>query len=184
MGAKVLAVSDVFGALYNPAGLDIPSLVKHIADRRPVAEFAGGEAITNSELLLLPCDVLVPAAMENQITADNAPFIRAKMIVEGANGPVTSEADVVLTERGITVVPDILANAGGVLVSYFEWVQDISQLFWTLSQVNNTLDEKMRQSYARVADTSRRLGVDLRTAALALGVGRAADALRVRGIYP
>jgi glutamate dehydrogenase (NAD(P)+) len=184
MGAKVLAVSDVFGAIYNPGGLDIKALVKHVADRRPVTEFAGGEVLTNSELLLLPCDVLVPAAMENQITKDNAAFIPAKMIVEGANGPVTSEADAVLAERGIVVVPDILANAGGVLVSYFEWVQDISQLFWTLSQVNSTLDEKMRHSYRQVADTGARLNVDLRTAALALGVGRAGDALRVRGIYP
>lgn len=184
MGAKILAVSDVFGALYNPSGLDVKALVEHVEKGRPVTEFAGGEIITNSELLLLPCDVLVPAAMENQITRDNAAHVQAKLIVEGANGPVTSEADIVLHERGITVVPDILANAGGVLVSYFEWVQDISQLFWTLSQVNNTLDAKMRDSYKRVFDASVRLKVDLRTAALALGVGRAADALRVRGIYP
>lgn len=184
MGAKILAVSDVFGALYNPAGLDMHALVQHVTNGKAVTEFAGGEVITNSELLLLPCDVLVPAAMENQINRDNAAHIQAKLIVEGANGPVTSEADVVLHERGITVVPDVLANAGGVLVSYFEWVQDISQLFWTLDQVNDALDTKMRDSYKRVFDASHRLNVDLRTAALAIGVGRAADALRVRGIYP
>lgn len=184
MGAKILAVSDVLGALHNPKGLDIPALMQHVEQRRPVTEFAGGEVITNSELLQLACDVLVPAAMENQITLENAPYIQARLIVEGANGPVTSDADVVLRDRGIIVIPDILANAGGVLVSYFEWVQDISQLFWTLGQVNDKLDTKMRESYARVAATSKKLNVDLRTAALALGVGRAADALRVRGIYP
>ncbi|HEY3414110.1 MAG TPA: Glu/Leu/Phe/Val dehydrogenase [Armatimonadota bacterium] len=184
MGARIIAVSDVFGALYNPAGLDVPALVQHVSNGRPVTEYAGGEIITNSELLLLPCDVLIPAAMENQITRANAAHIQAKLIVEGANGPITSEADVVLHQRGITVVPDILANAGGVLVSYFEWVQDISQLFWTLDQVNDALDAKMRHSYKQMFDTSRSLNVDLRTAALALGVGRAADALRVRGIYP
>lgn len=184
MGARVLAVSDLYGALYNPKGLDISALVQHVEQRKPVPEFAGGEVITNSELLQMACDVLVPAAMENQITMENAPLIQAKLIVEGANGPVTSDADRVLGNRGITVVPDILANAGGVLVSYFEWIQDISQLFWTLDQVNDSLDAKMRASYAEVAALARKLKVELRTAALALGVGRAANALRVRGIYP
>lgn len=184
MGATVLAVSDVSGGLYNSKGLDVPALLKHCAAGKLVTEFPGGEVVTNSELLTLPCDVLVPAALENQIHRDNAPHIRAKLIVEGANGPTTTEADRVLKERGIPVVPDILANAGGVLVSYFEWVQDISQLFWTLDEVNDRLDTKMRDCYRVVSDEARRRDVDMRTAALAIGVGRAAEVSRKRGIYP
>ncbi|HEY3414825.1 MAG TPA: Glu/Leu/Phe/Val dehydrogenase [Armatimonadota bacterium] len=184
LGAKVIAVSDSSGAVFNPAGLDVTALIKHHSKGGSVPDFRGGEAMTNPEMLALPCDVLVPAAMENQITGTSAARVRARLIVEGANGPVTSEADTVLAERGITVVPDVLANAGGVLVSYFEWVQDISQLFWTLEQVNDSLDSRMRETYATVSTIARKLRLDMRTAALTLGVGRAADALRMRGLYP
>jgi glutamate dehydrogenase/leucine dehydrogenase len=184
MGAKILAVSDVYGGIYNPKGLDVAALVQHFALGKPVPEYVEGERVSNEELLTLPCDVLVPAALENQITAENAAEVQTKLIVEGANGPVTTEADSILAERGILVVPDILANAGGVLVSYFEWVQDISELFWTLEQVNNSLDAKMRNAYARVTEAARQLEMPMRTAALAIGVGRVADVTRKRGIYP
>lgn len=184
MGAKILAVSDVYGGLYNPAGLDTAALDAYVRRGGHVPEFSGGEAITNSELLGLKCDVLIPAALENQITGENAGAIQAAMVVEGANGPTTGEGDAVLRRRGIPVVPDILANAGGVLVSYLEWVQDISQLFWTLDQVNDTLDTKMRAAYDRVSSTARRHDIPLRLAALTLGVGRVADVTRKRGIYP
>lgn len=184
MGAKILAVSDVTGGICNENGLDVAHLLKHMESGKMVADYREGQALSNDEILLLPCDVLVPAAMENQITEKNAGQVQARMIVEGANGPLTAEADVILQKRGIRVVPDILANAGGVLVSYFEWVQDISQLFWTLDQVNDTLDKKMRLSYEMVSQAARDYGVDMRTAALAVGVGRNADALRIRGIYP
>jgi glutamate dehydrogenase/leucine dehydrogenase len=184
MGARVIAVSDVYGGLYNAAGLDLHALEAHVRRGGSVSDFAGGEAVTNAELLALECDVLIPAALENQITGDNAGAIQAKLIVEGANGPTTTEGDAVLRGRGITVVPDILANAGGVLVSYLEWVQDISQLFWTLTQVNGTLDTKMRDAYSRVSHAAKKYDVPLRTAAMALGVGRVADVTRKRGIYP
>lgn len=184
MGARILAVSDVYGGLYNPAGLDLAALDAHVRRGGHVPEFPGGEAITNSELLALKCDVLIPAALENQITGDTAEVIQAGMIVEGANGPTTREGDAVLRRRDIPVVPDILANAGGVLVSYLEWVQDISQLFWTLKQVNETLDAKMRAAYDRVSATAKQYDVPLRLAALIHGVGRVADVTRKRGIYP
>ncbi len=184
LGGKILAVSDVYGGLFNENGLDIPALVDFITVGNPVGAFPEGEAISNDDLLTLPCDVLVPAAMENQITERNAGNIRTKLVVEGANGPVTAEADAILADRGITVVPDILANAGGVLVSYFEWVQDISSLYWSLEQVNNNMDAKMRNAYSRVTQAARDQSVSLRTAALAIGVGRVADVTRKRGIYP
>lgn len=184
MGAKILAVSDVTGGVYNENGLNVEHLLKHMESGKMVADYREGQSLGNDDILLLPCDVLVPAALENQITEKNAGQVQARMIVEGANGPLTAEADVILQQRGIRVVPDILANAGGVLVSYFEWVQDISQLFWTLDQVNDTLDKKMRLSYEMVSQAARNYGVDMRTAALAVGVGKNADALRIRGIYP
>lgn len=184
MGASITAVSDVYGGIYNPRGLDMAALDAFARRGGHVPEFSGGEAITNSELLALKCDVLIPAALENQITGDIAETVQAGMIVEGANGPTTREGDMVLRRRGIPVVPDILANAGGVLVSYLEWVQDISQLFWTLTQVNETLDTKMRAAYDRVSATAGRYDIPLRLAALTLGVGRVADVTRKRGIYP
>lgn len=184
MGARILAVSDVYGGIYNEKGLDVNALYAYVVDGNTVSTFTGGEPISNAELLSLPCDVLVPAALENAITRANAAEIHAPLIVEGANGPITSEADDILRERGVQVVPDVLANAGGVLVSYFEWVQDISQLFWTLSEVNDRLDAKMRQSFAMVSREARERSVDMRTAALCLGVGNAAFVLRNRGIYP
>lgn len=183
-GGKVTAVSDVYGGLCNEKGLDIPALVDWVRQGNPVSAFSEGQAIDNEELLALPCDVLVPAALEDQIHVNNAAKVRANMVVEAANGPVTAEADAILTERGITVVPDVLANAGGVLVSYFEWVQDLTSHFWTLDQVNQDLEVRMRAAYGRVTKTAREHDVSLRSAALMIGIGRVAEVIRARGIYP
>ncbi len=184
MGCKVVAVSDVSGALYNPKGLDIDSLIKHVA-KSPNHLLEGyrgdAEPISGDALLLLDVDVLVPAAMENQITAANADLIKARAIVEGANGPTTPEADRILTDRGVVVVPDILANAGGVAVSYFEWVQNLNNYYWDIATVRARLEEKMVRSYDDVWNFSNTYNVDLRTGAYMLGVRRVADVLAQRG---
>ncbi len=183
-GAKVLAVSDVNGGIYNPNGLDISALATHAAASGSVVGFAGGDYVTNEDLLELPCDILVPAAMESQITRENAGDIRARMIVEAANGPTTPDADEILDDRGIIVVPDILANAGGVTVSYFEWVQAMQWFPWTLDEVNARLKTIMQESLAKVQAQSRARGVDLRTGAMCVAVDRVAEFTRLRGIYP
>jgi glutamate dehydrogenase (NAD(P)+) len=184
MGCKVVAVSDVSGALYNPKGLDIDSLIKHVA-KSPNHLLEGyrgdAEPISGDALLLLDVDVLVPAAMENQITAANADLIKARAIVEGANGPTTPEADSILADRGVIVVPDILANAGGVAVSYFEWVQNLNNYYWDIATVRARLEEKMVRSYDDVWNFSKTFNVDLRTGAYMLGVRRVADVLAQRG---
>ncbi len=154
-GAKVLAVSDVNGGIYNPKGLDVPTLAAHASATGSVVGFSGGDYVTNEDLLELPCDILVPAAMESQITRENAADIRARMIVEAANGPTTPDADEILNERGIVVVPDIIANAGGVTVSYFEWVQAMQWFPWTLDEVNARLKTIMQESFAKVQAQSR-----------------------------
>lgn len=184
LGAKVIAVSDISGGLYNPDGIDTKSLTRHVIANRVIEGFPGGEPISNDELLALECDVLVPAALENVFTARNAGSVRAKMIVEGANGPTTPEADRIFAERGVFVVPDILANAGGVTVSYFEWCQGLQHLFWTEEEVNSRLEAIMVRAYHAVLERSRELGVGLRTGATALAVERVAEAIRLRGIYP
>ena len=183
-GAKVIAVSDAWGAVHNENGLDIPALLEHARRYGRVEGFPEAQQITNSQLLELPCDILVPAALQNQITAKNARQISAKLIVEGANGPTTPDADAILADRGVVVVPDILANAGGVIVSYFEWVQDLQAFFWSEEEVNDKLENILTRAFKQVASASTRLNTNLRMAAYSLGVGRVAEATKTRGIYP
>ncbi len=185
-GAKVIAISDSRGGVYNENGLNISEILdckkRYSCVITPEAKV--GEEITNEELLELDCDILVPSALENQITHKNASRIRTKIIAEGANGPTTPEADEILHDRGIFVVPDILANAGGVTVSYFEWVQNLQELLWSEEEISDRLTRIMRRSFAEVLNISRRQNVDMRTAALMLGIGRVAEATKLRGIYP
>jgi len=183
-GAKVVAVSDVRGGIANGHGLDIPALTAYVAQTGSVVGFPNTEPLTSAEVLEIPCDVLVPAALQGQITEANAQNIRAKMVVEGANGPTTPGGDAILRERGILLIPDVLANAGGVTVSYFEWVQDIQSFFWSEPQVNARLARIMRRAFAEVWDASVAHKVDLRTAAYIVGVARVAEATITRGIYP
>lgn len=183
-GARVIAVSDVRGGIYNPNGLNIPAVVAHVKETGSVVGYSDADFLTNEELLELPCDILIPAALENQITRQNAADIRARMIVEAANGPTTPDADEILNDRGIIVVPDILANAGGVTVSYFEWVQGMQWLPWTIDEVNARLRTIMQESYSRVYAQSRERDVDLRTGAMCYAVDRVAEFTRLRGIYP
>jgi glutamate dehydrogenase (NAD(P)+) len=183
-GAKVIAVSDVRGGIYNPNGLDIPAVAMYLAETGSVVGFPNASKISNEDLLELPCDILIPAALENQITEENAPRINAQMIVEAANGPTTPDADLILRDRGIFLVPDIVANAGGVTVSYFEWVQAMQWFPWTLDEVNARLRTIMQQAFARVYEQSVSRRVDMRTAALCVAVDRVAEFTRLRGIYP
>jgi glutamate dehydrogenase (NAD(P)+) len=183
-GARVTAVSDVRGGIYNPHGLDIPAVEAHAARTGSVIGFLDADEISNAELLELPCDILMPAALESQITSYNAPRIRAQMIVEAANGPTTPDADLILRDRGIMVVPDILANAGGVTVSYFEWVQAMQWFPWTLDEVNARLRTIMQEAFGRVYEQSVTRRVDMRTGALCMAVDRVAEFTRLRGIYP
>jgi glutamate dehydrogenase (NAD(P)+) len=184
VGAKVAAVSDSSGAIYNERGLDIEALMPCSRDRAPLAEQPGGEHIRNAELLALPVDFLIPAALEGQIHDGNAESVRARYIVEGANGPTTPEGDAILAEKGIVVVPDILANAGGVIVSYFEWVQDLQFYFWEEGEVNDRLHRVITRAFRDVVAMAEQRGVRLREAAMLLGVSRVVEATRVRGIYP
>jgi glutamate dehydrogenase (NAD(P)+) len=183
--ARVIAISDVKGGLYNPAGLDVEKALeaKRDTDYGAIANVEADE-ITNEELLKLECDILVPAAIENQITALNAPRLRCRMVVEGANGPTTPEADAILCDRGIYLVPDILANAGGVIVSYFEWVQNLQELLWTEEEVRDRLNRILSRAFQEVQAVAEREHVGMRTAALALGIGRVAEAVRLRGFFP
>jgi glutamate dehydrogenase (NAD(P)+) len=187
-GAKVVGVSDVSGALHSPNGLNIPELVDYVAHspKHLIAGYTapGVEEIPGPEVLTLDVDVLIPAALEGQITEDNAARIRAKVIVEGANGPTTPEADVILEEQGRVVVPDILANAGGVVVSYFEWVQNLQSFYWEEGETNDRLSRIMRRAFQAVWDYARERGVSLRTAAFMLGLERVVQAIRLRGIFP
>jgi glutamate dehydrogenase (NAD(P)+) len=183
-GAKVVAISDARGGIYNPNGLDIPSLL-HCAGRDGcIQAYRDADHITNKELLELPCDILVPAAIHGVITSENAHNIRARIIVEAANGPVTPDADRILQDNGVLVVPDILANAGGVVVSYFEWVQDLQAFFWEEEEVNARLEKVMRRSFEHVRQVAEKNKVDLRMGAYIIGVQRVAEATTIRGIYP
>jgi len=184
LGARVIAVSDVKGAIYHDQGLDIPELLRYHQSAKTVTGFPEAEAITNADLLTLPCDVLVPAALERQITLDNAHKIRCRILAEGANGPTTPEADVILRRRDIFVIPDILCNAGGVTVSYFEWVQDLQNYFWTETQINRRLRQVLIKAFREVYAEADRAQVDMRTAALMLGIGKVAEGERVRGLFP
>jgi len=185
LGFRIVGVSDVSGGLYNSRGLDVLALREYAEAHKGTLEGCDyGDRVTNEELLTLPCDVLIPAAMEGQITRHNADQIRASMIVEGANGPTSPDADDILNERGITVVPDILANAGGVVVSYFEWVQGLQSFFWDQDEVFRQLQRKMAQSYYATETTAEKYGVPMRTAAQILAIKRVAEALKIRGFYP
>ncbi len=183
IGAKIVAVTDWKGGVYNANGLDLASLSDHVLQRKTVAGFGGGEALSNDQLFALEVDVLIPAALENQITMENAPSIKAKLVVEGANGPTIPDAHRHLHERGVLVVPDILANAGGVTTSYFEWVQDRYGYFWTEKEVNERLEAKMCEAFNAVLQTALKYKVDLRTAAYIVAIGRVATVTRMRGMY-
>jgi glutamate dehydrogenase/leucine dehydrogenase len=183
-GARVVAVSDVTGGYHNPDGLDIPAMIRYVQANGNLAGYPDATPVSNEELVLLQVDVLIPAALEAVITEANADRVKAEFIVEGANGPITPGADAILEKRGITVVPDILANAGGVVVSYFEWVQGISRLFWTEDEVNNRLNTIMVRSFSQVAGLVTSKGVSFRMAAYSIGVGRVADAHKHRGLFP
>jgi glutamate dehydrogenase (NAD(P)+) len=180
-GCRVVAVSDVSGGLYNATGLDIPLLQRHVKDGRIVGEPPGTERITNDELLLLDCDVLAPAAIGNVITERNAPSVRARYVLEAANRPTTAEADGILTDKGVTVIPDILTNAGGVTVSYFEWTQNIQQFRWNEDEIYSKLEEIMLSACANVRDVARERNTTLRKAAYLIAVERVATAIRLRG---
>jgi glutamate dehydrogenase (NAD(P)+) len=183
-GVKVIGVGEVYGSIYNPDGIDINELLAYKAKNGRIDGFPDVELVGNRELLELPCDILVPAALENQIDADNAPNIQAKIIVEGANGPTSPEADDILNDRGIMVVPDILANAGGVTVSYFEWVQALQAFPWTEQQVNERLKQIMTNSFTSVFETAQQYDVSMRTGAMVYAVTRVAEFTQLRGIYP
>ena len=182
-GYKVIAISDVHGGIYDPDGIDIPAALAHLRQTRSFEEFPGVRRVSNAELLELECDVLVPAATENQIRSDNAERIKCKVLAEGANGPTTAAADEILHRKGIFVIPDILANAGGVTVSYFEWVQDRMGYFWREDEVNERLREKMVASFYDVVKYAERHNVDTRTAAYMLAIDRVAYDTRMRGFY-
>jgi glutamate dehydrogenase (NAD(P)+) len=183
-GARVVAVSDVSGGLHDERGLDVSFLQAFVAENGSLAGCDLGRRISNEELLELDCDILVLAAREDQITLENAPRIRTRMIAEGANGPTTLDADAILSERGIPILPDVLTNAGGVTVSYFEWVQDLGRLFWTREEIRAKLAEKLSDAFDRVWDLSDERDILLRTAALAVGIREVSAALEARGIFP
>jgi len=182
-GAIVIAVSDVTGAYANEKGLDIANAVAYAQEHHSLDGFRGGDRITNEALLELDCDVLVPAALEKQLTVENAPRIAAKLIVEGANGPTTPDADHILASRGITIIPDIVANAGGVTVSYFEWAQNRAGFYWKEAEVNARLADVMLENFAKVSELAMLRSVSLRTAAYMLAIERVVSSMNVRGVY-
>jgi glutamate dehydrogenase/leucine dehydrogenase len=183
-GARVLAVSDSRGGLYKAEGLDLPSVIAHKAEHGTLEGFAGAEPISNEELLLLDCDVLAPCALEQVIMSENAPQVKARIICEGANGPITPSADEILEDRGVLVLPDVLANAGGVVVSYFEWVQGLQEYFWKEDEVNARLNDIVTRAFRETVDTRAKHRTSMRMAAYGLGVRRVAEATVTRGLYP
>jgi glutamate dehydrogenase/leucine dehydrogenase len=182
--AYVIAVNDSKGCIYNRDGVDIPKLIMHKEKTGSVVGFPASESITPEQLLSLECDILVPAALENAVQGANAPSVRAKIIAEAANGPLTPEADRILEAKGVFIIPDILCNAGGVTVSYFEWVQDEQHLFWEAQDVYNRLERVMKTSFNDVLKIHLGHKVGMRTAANMLGISRVAEATRLRGLYP
>ncbi len=184
LGSKVVAVSDVYGGIYNPNGLDIPALIRHVQQTGKVVDYPKGEPISNNDLFRVECDVLIPAALENQIHEGNADEITAQLIVEGANGPTSVEADRILRGKGVTIIPDILANAGGVTVSYFEWVQGLQSFFWSEKEIFDRLERIMTTAFEDCWAMAERKDVDMRTAASILAIARVAEATELRGIYP
>ena len=184
-GVKIIAVSDALGGTFNARGLDLGKLQEHIALAKTVANFTGGESITNAQLLVTPCDILVPAAMERQITAANVNQIQCRIIAEGANGPTTPDADLVLDQRpDIFVIPDILCNAGGVVVSYFEWVQDLQSFFWSETEITDKLFRLLENAFLQTLNLSRKQNLSMRMAALSLGINRVREAKKLRGLFP
>ncbi|MCO4758930.1 MAG: response regulator [Oceanospirillaceae bacterium] len=183
-GVKIIAVSDATTGIYNPHGLSVGSLLEYVREHRFLEGFPDGEAISNAELLELPCDILAPAALQNQITLDNAPRIKCKLLAEGANGPTSLEADEILNDRGIFILPDVLANAGGVTVSYFEWVQGTQNYMWSHEEINGRLHKIMTDAFHSTLQRSQRDHLDMRTAALIEGIDRITQAKLLRGIFP
>jgi glutamate dehydrogenase (NAD(P)+) len=183
-GAKVIAISDSGGGVYNPKGIDIPSAIAHKQERGTLQGLGGVEPITNEELLLLDCDILAPCGLEQVIHEENADRIKAKIVCEGANGPTTPAADEILEDRGILVLPDVLANAGGVVVSYFEWVQGLQEYFWKEEEVNRRLSEIVLRAFSETWALHEERGISLRLAAYGLGLQRVAEATVIRGLYP
>ncbi|HYZ78485.1 MAG TPA: Glu/Leu/Phe/Val dehydrogenase, partial [Gaiellaceae bacterium] len=183
-GATVVAVSDVSGGVYDESGLDVDALLAFAGEHGSLEGYVLAERLTNAELLELPCDVLVLAAREDQVTAENAGRVEAALIAEGANGPTSVEADAILADRGVLILPDVLTNAGGVTVSYFEWVQDLGRLFWTREEIRARLAEKLGDAFDRVWELAHERGLTLRSAALVGGIREVAGALDARGIYP
>jgi glutamate dehydrogenase (NAD(P)+) len=183
LGARIVAVTDWKGGVYNPRGVDTKKLIEYTRQHKTVDGFPDADPLTNEDLWGLEVDVLIPAALENQITMDNAPNIRAKVLTEGANGPTTPEAHRHLHERGVFVIPDILANSGGVTTSYFEWVQDRYGYFWEESEVNARLEKKMCEAFHDVLQTSLKYKVDLRTAAYIVAIDRVGTVTKMRGMY-
>ncbi len=182
-GCKIMAVSDVRGGIQNKNGIDIKKLLTHVQRTRSVVKFPGTKPISNKDLLELECDILVPAALENVITEENAPRVKAKIVAEGANGPVVSKADKILDKKGVFVIPDILCNAGGVTVSYFEWVQDRMGYFWSEDEVNRKLQEIMKRAFANVLQISCAKKVNMRMAAFMLAIRRVLQVFKERGVY-
>jgi glutamate dehydrogenase (NAD(P)+) len=183
-GARIVAVSDSTCAVTNPYGIDVASAVAHKTRNGTLQGLPGVEEITGAELIELECDVLVPCALEQVINGDNAPRIRARLVCEGANGPTTPEADAILEDRGILVLPDVLANAGGVVVSYFEWVQGLQEYFWKEYEVNAKLNDIVVRAFEETWSTRERFGTSMRVAAYGLAVQRVAEATTIRGLYP
>ena len=184
-GVKIIAITDAFGGVYNAKGLDLWALEKHVAQKQTVADFPEAEPLTNKQLLELQCDILVPAALERQITEANAGKIKCRILAEAANGPTTPEADAILNQREeIFLIPDVLCNAGGVIVSYFEWVQDLQSFFWGETEVVDKLFRILENAYTQIVSLSRKQKLPMRTAALTMGIKRVQEAKRVRGLFP
>ena len=184
MGCKVIAVSDITGAIHNEDGLDVADLMQYVAETKGVADYRDSDKIDPEDLLTLECEFLVPAAVGGVLNEGNAPDVKARAILEGANGPTTGAADEVFRENGIFLVPDVLANAGGVTVSYFEWVQDLQNYFWSEAEIVARLREIMNRAFSEVLDTAIKEQTDMRTAALIKGVRRVTEAKLARGVYP
>jgi glutamate dehydrogenase (NAD(P)+) len=183
-GSRVVSVQDHSGTVYREAGLDVPALLAHVAEHRGVAGFDGGEAMSRDAFWDTPCDIMIPAALEGQITLANAGRIQARMVIEGANGPTTPEADDILSERNILVLPDVIANAGGVTVSYFEWVQDFSSFFWDEEEINARLVRVMQTAFDAIWQTAQQHRVSLRTATFIIACTRILHTRELRGLYP
>jgi len=184
LGCKIVGLSDISGGVYNPHGIDVHNALHYSKEHWTLRGLPNSEAVTNTELLLLPCNVLVPAALENQLTGKNASQVKAQLIIEAANGPTAPEADHILNDRGITIVPDILANAGGVTVSYFEWVQDLQRFFWAENEINDRLESIITRAYRAVREKALQQETSLRMGAYLLAVARVAEATEIRGVYP